>query len=136
MEPPSTSMLTELMEQLRDASRNLPNTQERLMSLTGVGWSADRTVKVEVGPRGQLVDVQIDPKVFRRPDAYALRGAIIAANAAAVRTVLEKTREVMEEQLPPELNDLRAQLRPGEPAPTERMLRTDAEILSEREGNT
>jgi hypothetical protein len=122
----------DLLEQLRDATQHLPDTHKRMLSLTGTAWSADRAVKVVVGPRGQLVDVEIDPRVFRRPNAGELRARILEASAAAVAELQEKTREIMDEQIPPEVEELRAQYQPDSEDPMADLLRTDAEIYAAR----
>jgi hypothetical protein len=128
---PSETALQGLMDELDKTLGNLPDTQQRLMSLTGVAWSDDGLIKAEVGPRGQLVDLQIDPRVFRRPDAQALRDSILAAVNAAIQQVLAQTQEIMFGQLPPEVAELRAQFQPDGSDPIAQMLRTDAEIIGE-----
>lgn len=106
------------------------------MSLTGEAWSDDRLVRAEVGPRGQLVDLEIDPRVFRKPDSQSLRASILAAASAAVREVAERTQEIVAELLPPDSAGLRSGpgsgTRSGGGGPVARALRTDAEILAER----
>jgi hypothetical protein len=121
-----------IMDDLGQALKNLPQTQDRLMSLTGVGWSPDRMVKVEVGPRGQLVDLEIDPRVFRRPDAGSLKAAILAASAEAVRKVNEQAFEVMLGTMPPDLAELRARFDPDGADPVAQMLQTDADVVAGR----
>lgn len=122
----------ELLEKLREATENIPDTHERMMALTGTAWSADRTVQVVVGPRGQLVDLQIDPRVFRRPNAGELRARILEASAAAVHELQGKTQEILDEQIPPEVAELRAQFQPDQEDPMDGLLRTDAELYAER----
>lgn len=128
---PSEAALQGLMDELDKTLGNLPDTQQRLLSLTGVAWSDDGLVKAEVGPRGQLVDLAIDPRVFRRPDAQALRDSILAAVTSAIEQVMAQTQEIMFGQLPPEVAELRAQFQPDGDDPIAQMLRTDAEILAE-----
>lgn len=131
---PGEAVLQGLMDELDKALANVPETQRRLMSLTGVGWSSDGFVKAEVGPRGQLIDLDIDPRVFRRTDAGALRASILAAVNAAIQQVAERSREIMFGQLPPEVAELRAQFQPGREDPIGQLLRTDAEIIADGEG--
>lgn len=121
-----------IMEDLGRAVENLPQTQARLMSLTAVAWSPDRMVKVEVGPRGQLVDVEIDPRALRRTDAGALRAAILAASAEAVRKVNEQALEVMLGSMPPDLAELRARFDPGGVDPIAQMLQADVDVVASR----
>ncbi|MBK1783463.1 YbaB/EbfC family nucleoid-associated protein [Prauserella cavernicola] len=131
-EMPSRSTMEGIMAELRKAMASIPDTQQRLMELSGTAWSADRTVKVVVGPRGQLVDLEIDPRVFRRPDAYALRSAILTAASQAVSQVVEKSQELMYDQLPPEVAELRERFQPGRPDPVHQAFRSDADIVAER----
>jgi DNA-binding protein YbaB len=72
---------------LRDGIAGL---QQELRDLTVVEKSTDGLVTVTVGARGQLVDLALDPRVYRRPDSTALARSITqtvqkAAEAAAVR---------------------------------------------------
>lgn len=130
--PPGDEAMRGLMDELDRALENLPDTQQQLMSLRGVARSDDGLVKAEVGPRGQLVDLAIDPKVFRQPDAKLLEASIMQAVTAAVRQVSERTQEIIFGQVPPEVAELRAQYRWDGTDPIAQMLRTDAEILEER----
>ncbi|MEN3610563.1 YbaB/EbfC family nucleoid-associated protein [Plantactinospora sp. ZYX-F-223] len=51
-------------------------------------YSADGLVTVTVGGRGELIDLELDPRIYREPDSTALAGSIAgtirdAAEAAA-----------------------------------------------------
>lgn len=128
----NSSAMDDLMDQLRETSENMAATQQRMASLTGVAWSTDQKVKVEVGPRGQLIDIEIDPTVFRKPDSHALKESIIEANTAAVKEVAQQVQDIMDEIIPPEVAELREQLHPGEADPNFDVMRTDAEIVAEQ----
>lgn len=128
---PSEAALQGLTDELDRSLANLSDTQRKLMSLRGVAWSDDGLVKAEVGPRGQLIDVEIDPRVFRHPDSQALRRAIMEAVSAAIQEVTEQMQDIMFGQLPPEYAELRAQFQPDGDDPIAQMLRTDAEILGQ-----
>lgn len=123
----------DLLDELQQAAEDIPKTQERMMSITGVAWSDDRLVKVVAGPRGQLVDLEIDPRVFRKPDAAELSAKILATSAAAISRVTEQVREIMDEAVPPGFAELRAEYQPEYDDPIPDLLRSDAEILSDRE---
>jgi DNA-binding protein YbaB len=130
---PNDRVLQDLMGELNKALDDMPNTQERLLSLSGTAWSDDGMVKAVVGPRGQLVDLEIDPRVFRRPDSASLRDSILGAVTAAIRQVAEQTNEIVFGQIPPEVEELRAQFSPtGDDNPLAQMLRTDAELMADR----
>ncbi len=129
---PNEATLQGLMDELDRAMKNIPEIHRRLMELTGVAWSGDGMVKATVGPRGQLLDLEIDPRVFRRPDAAALKASIMGAVTAAIQQVNEQSREIVLGQVPPELAELRAQFRPEGDDPIAQMLLTDADLLAER----
>lgn len=122
----------EMLDELRQATANLPAAQERMLGMTGVAWSPDRTVKVVVGLRGQLVDLEIDPRVFRKPDAAALQAAILEASAEAVAQVQAQIKEVMAENFSPVFTELQNQVQPERAGAMDYLQRTDAEIYAER----
>jgi DNA-binding protein YbaB len=121
-----------VMEQLSDIASSIPDTQKRMMEITGVAWSEDRMVKVVVGPRGQLVDLDIDARVFRNPDATRLRSMILSTTQQAVREVTEQVREIMDGQMPPEIAEIQQKYAPDWDDSTQDLLRSDAEIYAER----
>lgn len=131
-EMPGSEAMTSLMAELEQALTNLPDTQERLTSLSATAWSEDGMVKAEVGPRGQLVDLEIDPRVFRRPDAHVLKASIMEAVTAAIRHVSEQANQLVLSQMPPELSALQAQFPTEGDDPVAQALQTDAELLAER----
>lgn len=122
----------DMLAQLKKSVEALPRTQERMTSVTGVSFSDDRLVKVVVGPQGQLVDLEIDPRVFRQPDAKELSAKILATTRDAVRQVTERMQEIMAEQLPPDMAEWRAKYAPDRPGELAPLLRGDAEIYAER----
>lgn len=125
-------MFQDMLAQLKKTAESLPKTQDRMMSVTAVSYSDDRMVKVVVGPRGQLVDLEIDPRVFRRPDAVELSAKILATVGEAVRKVTAEVQEIMAEQLPPDMAEWRDRYQPDRPDELPRFARGDAEIYAER----
>jgi DNA-binding protein YbaB len=85
---------------LHQTVKGIGETRQKVAEVTGVAWSDDRTVKAVVGPRGQLVDLEIDPRVFRNPNSKALSATILATVRAAVGDANRKTREIMEKVMP------------------------------------
>jgi DNA-binding protein YbaB len=122
----------DMLAQLKKTAESLPKTQERMMSVTGVSFSDDRMIKVVVGPRGQLVDLEIDPRVFRRPDAVELSAKILATAGEAVRKVTDQVQEIMAEQLPPDMAEWRDRYQPDRSDELPRFGRGDAEIYAAR----
>jgi DNA-binding protein YbaB len=88
------------MDDLKSAIGGLDETQKRISRITGTGYSPDRMVKATVGPRGQLVDLEIDPRVFRNPDSRGLADAILVAARNAVEDANAKTTVVVNEAVP------------------------------------
>jgi DNA-binding protein YbaB len=128
----STQVFQDMLAHLKKSAASLPKTRERMMSVTGVSWSDDRMVKVVVGPRGQLVDLEIDPRVFRNPNAAELSAKILGTAQEAVRKVSDQMQEIMTEQLPPDMAEWRAKYAPDETDHTAGTFRGDAEIYAER----
>ncbi|MFG2042850.1 YbaB/EbfC family nucleoid-associated protein [Dactylosporangium sp. NPDC048998] len=89
-----------MVDDLKRAIGSLDETQRRINQITGTGWSPDRLVKVTVGPRGQLVDLEIDPRVFRNPDSRGLADAILTAARNAVTDANGKTTEIVDKAVP------------------------------------
>ncbi|MDQ0376143.1 YbaB/EbfC family nucleoid-associated protein [Amycolatopsis thermophila] len=126
--------LASMLEQIKKATEELPKTSARMMKLTGVGWSPDRMVKVVVGPRGQLADLEIDPRVFRKPDAAALKAAIMAASRDAIVDVNTQRQEIMSSQFPSDTFQLQHELRENTSDTISGLMnRLDADIYAERE---
>ncbi|OXM72875.1 hypothetical protein CF166_12745 [Amycolatopsis sp. KNN50.9b] len=121
-----------MLEQIKKATEELPKASQRMMQLTGVGWSPDRLVKVVVGPRGQLADIDIDPRVFRKPDAAALQAAILAASRDAVTDINQQREEIMAGQFPADMYSLQHELRSNESDTIGQLMnRLDADIYAE-----
>jgi len=99
-ERPPWSALQAFVGDLRRTMTDMTQTQRELATVTGTAWSPDRLVKAVVGPRGQLVDLDIDPRVFRTPNSKALSAAILTTVRAAVEDANRKTREIMERAMP------------------------------------
>lgn len=103
MQRPDWSSLYSMVDDLKRAVGTLGETQQKMMRITGVGWSADRLIKVTVGARGQLTDLQIDPRVFRNPDSAWLAESILAAARAAVDDANTQSMAVVDATVPAEL---------------------------------
>ncbi|GAA4252796.1 YbaB/EbfC family nucleoid-associated protein [Dactylosporangium darangshiense] len=100
MERPDWASLHSVVDDLKRAIGSLDETQKRIARITGTGYSPDRMVKVVVGPRGQLVDIEIDPRVFRNPDSRGLADAILVAARNAVNDANGKTTTIVNEAVP------------------------------------
>jgi DNA-binding protein YbaB len=97
---PNVAGLLSVIDDLGKSIGNLATVQQRLMGLTGVAWSKDGLVKAVVGPRGHLVELEIDPRVYRTPNSKQLGASVLETVAAATKDVADQVDDVLREQLP------------------------------------
>ncbi|MBO0867009.1 MAG: YbaB/EbfC family nucleoid-associated protein [Micromonosporaceae bacterium] len=102
-ERPNWSALQSIVGDLRKTIDNIDGIQQRMLRVTGTAWSDDRLIKAVVGPRGQLVDLEIDPRVYRNPNSKALSASIVATVRAAVQDAAGKVKEIYAESVPADL---------------------------------
>ncbi|MBO4208941.1 YbaB/EbfC family nucleoid-associated protein [Micromonospora echinofusca] len=100
MERPKWSAIRAVLDDLSQSLENAAQTRQQVLEVTGTAWSDDRMIKAVVGPRGQLVDLDIDPRVYRTPNSKALSAAILSTVRAAVEDAGRQTREILERTLP------------------------------------
>lgn len=100
MERPQWSALRGVIDDMQHALENAAQTRQKILEITGTAWSDDRMVKAVVGPRGQLVELEIDPRVYRTPNSKALAATILSTVRAAVEDVNKQTREIMDKVMP------------------------------------
>lgn len=105
---PDWGVLRGMMADLQKATRELPKLQQRMLSVTGTAWSPDGMIKAVVGPRGHLLDLDIDPRVLRQPNSKALSASILRTVRAAVEEAGRQSSELLSETLPGDLRGLAA----------------------------
>ncbi|OLR95293.1 YbaB/EbfC family nucleoid-associated protein [Actinokineospora bangkokensis] len=67
--------------------------REGVDGIRATGCSGDGNATATVDGRGQLVELELDPRVFRAPDSAALAASVLeAVRAATERSRLEATR--------------------------------------------
>lgn len=116
-----------MIEDLRRSIDNVGALQRQMMRVTGTAWSPDRLIKAVVGPRGQLLELEIDPRVYRTPNSKALAASIVATVRAAVDQVIADGAELLDQAMPRELGLDSA-------SPLVRMARRhDADVVKEAE---
>jgi DNA-binding protein YbaB len=99
-ERPDLSTIFSMIGDLRRTMGSVSETQKRMAQVTGVAWSDDRLVKATTGPRGQLVDLEIDPRVYRQPNSKALAATILATVRRASEDAMAKTQEIVRAAMP------------------------------------
>jgi hypothetical protein len=92
-----------MFRDLKRAWSDLDDVQRRMLTVTGVAWSPDRTIKAVVGPRGHLLELEIDPRVYRKPNSKALSAAIVATVRVAVEDAIRQSKAILDESLPSDL---------------------------------
>jgi DNA-binding protein YbaB len=129
---PDWSVVRTMLGDLRKATAELPNIQRRMMAVTGTAWSPDGMIKAVVGPRGHLMELDIDPRLLRQPNSKALSATIVATVRAAVEDAGRQSAEIADSTVPP---DLRGR-RPEGGLDVSAYLRThDADVLVKKDGN-
>ncbi len=103
MDRPDWGALYSAFDDMRTAIAGLEETQRQILKITGVAWSDDRLIKAVVGPRGQLIDLDIDPRVYRTPNSKALAATILATVRSAVDDAMAKTGEFLDTNVPSDL---------------------------------
>ncbi len=78
----------------------MTDTQRQMLAVTGTAWSDDRMIKAVVGPRGQLIELEIDPRVYRKPNSKALAASIVSTVRAAADDAITKTQEIVDQAMP------------------------------------
>ena len=102
-EPPQLSAMLNVLQDLNRTLDNAAQTQREIFEVTGIAWSEDRLIKAVVGPRGQLIDLELDPRIYRKPNSKALSATIISTVRAAVDQAMAKTQDILDRNVPKEL---------------------------------
>lgn len=92
-----TSELTAKFAKIRG---NLSEMQQAMAEVTATAKSADGFVKATVGPRGQLVKLELDARIYRKPDAGKLASTITETVQKAATEAGEKVKAVTEKYAP------------------------------------
>ncbi|BCB82502.1 hypothetical protein GCM10022251_69790 [Phytohabitans flavus] len=100
MERPQWSAIRGVIDDLQQTIENAAQTRQQMMEITGTAWSDDRMIKAVVGPRGQLVELEIDPRVYRTPNSKALAASILSTVRAAVEDANKQTKEIIDKVMP------------------------------------
>ncbi|GII24110.1 YbaB/EbfC family nucleoid-associated protein [Planosporangium mesophilum] len=78
----------------------LDEMQQRLARLQVSASSDDGTVTAVVGPRGHLVRLELDPKIYREPDAVVLASQITETVHRATAKAADETSALLGAYLP------------------------------------
>lgn len=98
----------ELMADFERMRASAGQVRGRLLEVHGRGAAGDGLVRVVADRRGRVESVEIDPRVFRRPDSRELAEMIVAAARQAAADADRQAEEAFDGLLSPEA--LRAHL--------------------------
>lgn len=83
----------ELQARFEKMVRDAPAIHERAKAIEVTEKSNDGLIWATVGPRGDLIELELDPRIYRRPDSQSLAETITdtikAAGAKAQNLVLD-----------------------------------------------
>jgi DNA-binding protein YbaB len=97
----STTELTGRLAEYALLEKQLRAMRDNIDDIRGTGYSDDGLVTAVAGARGELLELELDPRIYRDPNATELAAKILAAaNEAAAEAVREATK-LAEKQLPP-----------------------------------
>lgn len=115
MEPsgrPDAAGLAAFADSLRSTftkmTEQAPALHEKARTVQVTETSPDGLVTVTVGARGELVQLDIDPRVYRRPDSRQLADTIVETVQKAAARSQERVLEIFEPIVPRE--QMKAQL--------------------------
>ncbi|MEV0146448.1 MULTISPECIES: YbaB/EbfC family nucleoid-associated protein [unclassified Nonomuraea] len=91
--------LRTMFQEIQDAGVEL-HAKARAIQVTET--SRDGLVSVTVGARGELVRLDLDPRIYRRPDARHLADTIAETTRRAATRAQERVTEIFEPVIPPE----------------------------------
>ena len=97
--------ITSMAKDLRAALRDVDRVQREVLSVTGTAWSDDGLIKAVVGPRGHLLELEIDPRVYRVPNSKALSTTILKTVRAATDDAMEQSQQILAANVPADLRD-------------------------------
>ena len=78
----------------------MDDIQQRLAELRVSAESEDGLIRATVGPRGQLIDLRLDRRIYRDMDAAELGRKIVATTEQAAAQVAEQVQQLMAGYLP------------------------------------
>lgn len=89
--------LTGKFEQIR---ANIGDMQRAIREVTGTATSTDGFVKATVGPRGQLIKLDLNARIYRNPDTTKLANIIVETVKKAGEEATAKVKLVTDKYAP------------------------------------
>lgn len=92
----------EVYAQYQRLRSGLDELQQRLIRTRVSAESDDGLVRATVGPRGQLIELKLDPRIYRETNADALARKITKTIQTATERSIEHVQRIVAEYLPPD----------------------------------
>lgn len=92
--------LEELMDDYSKQVGRLNEMRRDLDKVSATATRPDGLVTVVVGPRGQVQDIRLDPRVYRKLDSGELSGAIMQLIGQATADVSAQMQKIMTPFMP------------------------------------
>lgn len=93
--------IDEMLQQYRQIRDRLGDAQRQVSELTATASSEDGMVTVTVDHQGDLVELQLNPRVYRVLDYLTLSETIVETTKRAVSEVRQQAKDLMTPLLPP-----------------------------------
>ncbi len=84
---------------LRDGLKEFQQAAQRLQVTAS---SPDGYIKATVGPRGQLIRLELDPRIYRQPNSRALAQSIVETVQRAATEAADKLADMVKPFMPAE----------------------------------
>jgi len=91
----------EVYEQYQRLRSGMDELQQRLARTQISAESDDGLVRATVGPRGQLIELKLDPRIYRETNADALARKITRTVQQAAERSIDHVQRIVAEYLPP-----------------------------------
>ena len=97
----STTELTGRLAEYARLAESVRSVQDGIGDIRGTGYSTDGLVTAVVGGRGELVELELDPRIYREQNATKLAENILAAVHEAAAEAEQEATKIAEKLLPP-----------------------------------
>lgn len=97
----STTELTGRLAEYARLAEQVKAVQDGVGEIRGTGYSGDGLVTAVVGGRGELVELELDPRIYRDRNAARLAEDILAAVHEAAAEAEQEATKIAEKLLPP-----------------------------------
>jgi DNA-binding protein YbaB len=94
--------IDELMDEFNRLRAGADDLQRKLKEVSATVRSRDGFVTATVGPRGQLTKLELDPRIYRKPDSRELAETIVDTVRRATEDALGQVEELCKPLLPAE----------------------------------